>query len=152
MYGEGPWGGHRRGRHDGDDRGRNGDPREGRSAREALRQLFEELDTTPGQEKAIVAAFKALEEAVNSAREGWKKTSGDVAQVFRKDSFDEVMLGEAVARLDGAQDSLRKEVVKVVGDIHSALDEKQRGKLADLMERGHADFLWHVAGLRRGES
>ncbi|MFO0659161.1 MAG: hypothetical protein U0165_04935 [Polyangiaceae bacterium] len=144
AYGDSPRGWHRRWREEQEDR-------EPRSARDSLRRLFEELDTTPGQEKAILAAFKALEEAVTSAREGWSKTSNDLAQVFRKESFDETMLGEAVARLDGAQDTLRKEVVKVVGDIHAALDDKQRGKLADLMERGHVDFLWRMAGIRRGE-
>ena len=55
---------------------------------------------------------------------------------MRKSSFDEVMLGELFARHDDALEKGRRAVVGLGARLHTALDERQRDRLAGLIERG----------------
>ncbi|MEO7095230.1 MAG: hypothetical protein ABI175_18360 [Polyangiales bacterium] len=151
--GYGRWGGHGGGwRHGGgwghchhgswEERG-GGDVEERHSARSGrgpkqfiLRRLFERLDTTPGQEKVIAAAYDEIRDAVHTAKQGWKASRGDVAKAVRSESFDAVHLGEVFGKHDDAIDGVRKAFVGAMQKVHDALDERQRSVLADLIESG----------------
>lgn len=105
-----------------------------------LRGLFERLDTTPGQEKVIVAAVNEIREAGEALRGELQRTRADVAKAARSPSFDETLMGEAFARHDQAMDTMRKATVGAMAKIHEALDERQREILADLIESGPGFF------------
>jgi hypothetical protein len=116
-------------------------PRRGWSANKwFLRGLFERLDTTPGQEKVIVSAIDEMRDAGESLRGEVRKTREDIAKATRSPSFDETVLGEAFARHDQSLESVRKAAVGAVAKIHAVLDERQREKLADIIESGPSFF------------
>lgn len=106
----------------------------GRSS--VMRAVFERLDTTPGQEKVIVGAVEQLREAAGSLRDEGKKSRNDLAQALRAPAFDEALFGEAFARHEATLGDLRKKVMDAFAKVHDALDDKQRDRLADLIESG----------------
>ena len=105
-----------------------------------LRMLFQRLETTPGQEKVIVAAYEEMRAATRDARGELRTTRGDLAKVMRSPAVDEVLFGEMFARHDVALETLRKAAIGATAKIHDALDEKQRARFADLIESGPAFF------------
>jgi hypothetical protein len=100
------------------------------------RAISSRLDATPAQEKVIRDATDEFREAAAKLRGEGRKTRDDVASTFRKGHFDEVLFGELFARHDNALTDLRKAFVGMGARIHDALDEKQRARLADLIEAG----------------
>ena len=117
---------------------RGGGPRHFRRTRSDrfLRHVFRRLDTTAGQEKVIVSAVEALRNEAAKARQGLAGTRGEVATALRSDAFDEVLLGATLGRVEGTVDSMRKASLDAFAAVHGVLDERQRGLLADLVERG----------------
>jgi hypothetical protein len=140
----GGWGGHHRG-WDGGGAGYWDGRREGWGGgwggpSMLLRGLFQRLETTPGQEKVIVAAIDEMREAGRKARGEVAASRADIAKAMRSPGFDEVLFGEMFARHDAALEQLRKASVGAMAKVHDALDEKQRARLADLIERGPGFF------------
>src|SRR5437016_3880174 len=109
--------------------------RRGRGGR-FLRYVFERLETTPGQEKAVVAAVGELREAVDKMRDEMKVSRADLARVVQAPSFEPAALRDLFARHDGMIDDARKATVIMLGKVHEALDERQRKALAELVETG----------------
>ena len=105
-----------------------------------LRGLFERLDTSPGQEKVILDAVNEVRVAGASARGEINKTRGDVAKAVRAASFDETVIGETFARHDSEMEAMRKALVGAMAKIHAVLDEKQRERLAEIIESGRPFF------------
>ena len=98
------------------------------------------LETTPGQEKVILAAIDEVREAARKARGEARSTRKDVAGAMRAPAFDEVLFGEMFGRHDAELTELRKALVGALAKVHDALDEKQRAKLAELIESGPGFF------------
>jgi hypothetical protein len=136
--GVGRWGGG--GWHDHDHRGGHFRRRGGFGRRFFLRGIMDRLETTPAQERVIVAAADEFHEATRKLRGELRKSRGDVAAAFRRPSFDEVLLGELYARHDSAIEELRRSFVGLGAKVHDALDEKQRARLADMIESGPRFF------------
>ncbi len=107
-----------------------------------LRSIFERLDTTPGQEKAILAALDELKETARAAKSEMKGARNELAQAMRTESFDEVALGGATARVEGVMDTARKAGIAAFAKVHQALDDRQRQKLADIIESGPGFARW----------
>lgn len=105
-----------------------------------LRGLFERLDTSPGQEKVILDAVNEVRAAGAAARGEIGKTRGDVAKAVRAASFDETLIGETFARHDSEMEAMRKALVGAMAKIHAVLDEKQRERLAEIIESGRPFF------------
>lgn len=105
-----------------------------------LRALFEQLDATPGQEKVIKSAIDEVREAARSVRGEAQGSRADVAKAVRSESFDEVLFGEMFHRHDVAMDTMRKAVMGAIAKVHAALDERQRARLATLIEEGPRAF------------
>jgi hypothetical protein len=112
-----------------------GGPR-GFGRRIIMRRVLDGLETSPAQEKVIFAAAEEFRTEAAKFRGELRKSRGDVAAAFRKPAFDEVMLGELYARHDTAIEGLRRAFVGLGAKVHDALDEKQRARLADLIESG----------------
>jgi hypothetical protein len=101
-----------------------------------FRSLADRLNATPEQERVIRNAFDELRESASKLRGEGRKTRAEVAEAFRKPHFDEVLFGELYARHDRELEDLRKAFVGAGARVHEALDERQRARLADLIERG----------------
>jgi hypothetical protein len=105
-----------------------------------LRAVFERLDATPAQEKVIKSAVDEVREAGRAAKDELKKSRVDVAKAVRGPTIDEVFFGDLFARHDSAIESVRKAAIGAIAKVHDALDEKQRERLADLIEEGPRGF------------
>jgi Spy/CpxP family protein refolding chaperone len=107
-----------------------------------LRWLFERLDTTPGQEKAIVAALSELRDNRAALHEEMEHSRGDLAQAVRGGLIDDSTLEESFARHDRLLAQLRVSFVEATKKAAEALDERQRKLLADLLEGGALRRAW----------
>jgi hypothetical protein len=101
-----------------------------------LHRLFEELDTTPGQEKEIRAAIDEVLQAGENVKDGFSDTRGDLGRAFRNDELDAELLGTILSKQDAAIDDMREAMAGALGRIHAALDPEQRARLARWLERG----------------
>jgi len=102
-----------------------------------LGTILDRVQATPTQERAIRSAVDEFRAQLRRGGEGeGKQTRRDLAAALRKPSFDEVLLGELYARHDRALESVRKAFVGMMAKIHDTLDEEQRARLADLVEKG----------------
>jgi hypothetical protein len=101
-----------------------------------LRAVFARLDTTPGQEKAIKAAFDELRVKARAVKDDARGMRGDLASALRGESLDAETLGTVASRASGAVDALRDAAIGAVLKVHDALDERQRAIAADLIESG----------------
>lgn len=129
----GGWGGGPEGPHD--ERGWGGGGGFGPEGM-ALRYVFRQLETTPGQEKVIAEAWREAREAMRDGRGEWKRTREDLARAFAGESLDESALGGAYARQDELVQKTRKAVVDALAKVHGVLDERQRRRLAELIGEG----------------
>lgn len=107
-----------------------------------LYRLFEELDTSPGQEKAIRSALDELRQSLTSLRPRLKETRHNVAAAFSNDAFDPSAVERALdAPLQDVSHG-RGALVAAIGKVHEALDSDQRRRLARFVESlpyyGHA--------------
>ena len=133
-YGRRSWGGGGWGGYPGDHEGGWGGPSV------LLRALFQRLETTPGQEKVIVAAYEEMRAATRDARGEVRTTREDLAKAMRSPAVDEVLFGEMFARHDATLETLRKAGIGAIAKVHDALDERQRARLADMIEAGPGFF------------
>jgi hypothetical protein len=101
-----------------------------------LRHAFERLDTTPGQEKVILAAVDELKDVLGKAKGDFRGTRDDFAKVFRGESLDEASVADIFMKHDTTLSEARRGAVEAFRKIHEALTEKQRAQVADFLERG----------------
>jgi hypothetical protein len=105
-----------------------------------LRWVMQHVDATPAQEKVIAAAAQEIGEAIGKSRDEVRKSREDIGKAMRSEAFDEVLFGELFARHDSAMEALRKATVGALAKVHEALDERQRARLAELIESGPRFF------------
>lgn len=116
---------------------RGGGPR-----RWLLRSVFERLETTPGQEKAIVSALDELREERAVLREEASQTRSDLARAIGSGLVDDTTLEETFARHDRLLAQLRVVFVETLKKTSEVLDERQRKQLADWIEGGRFGRVW----------
>ncbi|HVH46626.1 MAG TPA: periplasmic heavy metal sensor [Labilithrix sp.] len=101
-----------------------------------LRGLFARLDTTPGQEREIRAAIEEFQTAARGAKDGLKDARADLARAIGSETFDEVAVAEASARVDGATSHVKDALTAALKRAHGVLDAHQRQRLAELLTNG----------------
>ncbi len=99
-----------------------------------LRRLFEELDTTPGQEKVIGRAVDRVAEALRAFRSELYDSLGGLAESVRADTLDDTALDALFAEHDAALAAFRSTATEALKEIHDALDERQRAEVAQFIE------------------
>lgn len=135
RFGFGPWAsrGCHRGRHDyggrGGDAGWRGGPRG------ALRWMFERLETTPGQEKVVLAAVDDLRAHGQGAKEKLRSATSEVATTLGADVFDEAAARAGFEKMENVVIETREAVLGALGRVHEALDSRQRKELAAMLEK-----------------
>lgn len=110
--------------------------RGGGARRWVTRRLFEELDTTPGQEKVLQQAMSDLEAKAWAVRDAFDKSRRDVAQAMRSEAFDADAFGSAQSNQRAALEALEAQVKDSLRAVHEALGPEQRQRLAQLIELG----------------
>ena len=110
--------------------------RRGNVGRRGLYMALAHIDASPAQERAIIAEADKLHERLHGARAGLKDARGDLAAAIRGPALDDAALGAVLGRVDGATGEARSAVLEALRNIHAVLDDKQRERLADLVEGG----------------
>ena len=107
-----------------------------RGRRNWLRALFTRLDTTPGQEKAVVALLEAARERARASRGVLRDARREVAALLGSDVLDREALEAAMVRPGQVADELQQEVVTLLAAVHELLDDRQRRVLGELLAHG----------------
>jgi len=101
-----------------------------------LRNLFERLDTTPGQEKVIMKGIDAISDQMETGRRELRDVRRQVAQALGGDVLDEAVLGSALERVEDLMAKTKLELTQALMEVHAALDGEQRRELAELIAEG----------------
>jgi Spy/CpxP family protein refolding chaperone len=111
-----------------------------------LRRVFEQLDTTPGQEKVIVKHVDGWLDQAATGRRELADVRRQVAQALSADVLDEATLSAALQRVDDMLAKAKLDLAQALTEIHASLDPQQRRDLADLLSygpRGRRDYGRH---------
>jgi hypothetical protein len=116
----------------------NGHGGYGREARRSwlLRWLFRHLDTTPGQEKVFNDAAEDLEGRAREMRSELEQLRKELGRTLKLPQFDAATVRETFARQRAHMDTLEESLIGHLEKIHGALDERQRGVFAELIQDG----------------
>jgi hypothetical protein len=101
-----------------------------------LHWLFSRIDASPAQERAIIAEIEKLQDRMRATKAGVHEARGDLAAALRGPVLDDAALGAVLGRVDTATGAARSAVVDALRGVHGVLDDRQRGQLADLLDRG----------------
>jgi hypothetical protein len=116
--------------------GYHGRGRQGGPGRWALRALFERLQTTPGQERVIVAALDELRENRQALRDEAKQTRTDLARAIEGGLIEDSTLEDTFARHDRSLARMRVSFTEALKKVVETLDEPQRKRMAGWLEGG----------------
>lgn len=111
-----------------------------------LRWLFRHLDTTAGQEKVFNEAAEDLEGRMREIRSDLEQLRKEMARGLRLPQYDPSAVREAFAQQRARMEGLEEALVAHLGKIHEALDERQRGVLAELVQDGPRRAMRHCGG------
>ena len=118
----------------------------GHHGRWPLYAALSHIDASPAQERAIISEVEKLRDRLQAARTGLRDARGDLAAAIRGPVLDDAALGAVLGRIDGATGEARAAILEALRNIHGVLDDKQRERLADLLERGGWRGGWRGAG------
>lgn len=102
--------------------------------------LFRGLETTPEQERVLRETFGELKGAGRTIAGKVRDSRGHWADALEAETFDETLVGSAVADLEHAVDDARKTAIDAFAKVHATLDVEQRKRLARLLRRRGGGF------------
>jgi len=100
-----------------------------------MRWLFERLETTPGQERAIAEAVARIRQDRATVREELMLTRADLARALEGGLVDESVFEETFARHDRLLARLRVGWVEMLKTVCETLDPRQRKEMAAILTR-----------------
>ncbi len=118
----------------------------GRGARWALRSFFERLETSPSQERVILAALDEVRDNRKVVRDELRQTRADLARAIEGGLVEDATLEETYARHDRLLAQLRVGFTEALKKVVEALDENQRKELASWLEGGFFQRGWGGPG------
>jgi Spy/CpxP family protein refolding chaperone len=110
-----------------------------------LHFALDHLDTTPGQEKAIMAALDDLHDEASDLRSRVFSSRRTIGEALRGERLDESALESLVAQHTSDFAAFGARAIAALGKVHEVLDPEQRKRLARLIESGPG---WGFAGMR----
>ena len=99
-------------------------------------RLLAELDCSPAQEKLVREELRGLIELMRGMRDERESTREDLARAVSGQQLDRGALMEMFARHDKRLVELRAALTATLKRVHSALDERQRERLGELVRGG----------------
>lgn len=115
----------------------------GGARRGLMRGLFAQLDTTPGQEKAIRALLEAARERLKGLRGELADARTELAALFGGDVLEPATVEALFAQRKPVLEQLSGEFARTLAAIHEVLDEKQRRQLSELLADGSLGSALH---------
>jgi Spy/CpxP family protein refolding chaperone len=111
-------------------------PRRGLRGRGIMRGLFYQLETTPGQENAIVAALDEAFARLRNLKGELHGTRRELGALIGSDTLDRAALQALIGRQRTQLDAASEELVRTLERIHDVLDDSQRRELGALIAEG----------------
>jgi len=108
----------------------------------ALYRLFDRLDTSPGQEKAIKNALEEAREQLTMVRQPLDELRSDLGEAMQRDDFDRAQVEMLFTRGEGRLKEARAAVIEALERVHAALEPEQRKQLGKFVGR------WGTRGIR----
>jgi Spy/CpxP family protein refolding chaperone len=106
----------------------------GRRRHFGMYRLFEELDTSPGQEKAIRGAINELRGTLGGLRPSLVEARSGVAAAIASETFDGAAVEQNLDTRVGELSRVGPSLALAIGKIHEALDADQRRRLARFID------------------
>lgn len=119
------------------------DPYRPRGRARYLYGLFRRLDTTPGQEKAIVGVMNGLFDRLGASRGELVAARKDLAAALAGDELDVAAFDEVFLRGNEWFAKLSHELQSALIQVHETLAPEQRKQLAELLADGSFDLHFH---------
>lgn len=113
--------------------------RRGTRRRDLLRGLFIRLDTTPGQEKAILAIVEDAQRQMREERRALIDLRRELSAVIGSDLLDRAALDGQLALVRDRLDVVGGQAIDALAAIHDVLDTRQRRVLGELIADGSID-------------
>lgn len=104
--------------------------------RNLVRGMFVRLDTTPGQEKAILAILERARERSRGLKRELQRTRKEIAALLGSEVLDRAALEARLSEPKQVLDRAGAELVEALSAIHELLDERQRRVLGELLADG----------------
>lgn len=101
-----------------------------------LDRVLRRLDASKEQRDAIHAVVDDVEKATAPVRDAARRAREAHVAALRDPVWDATRTGAAFDELDAAVKKLRATAEAGAARVHAALDERQRGKVADWLGRG----------------
>jgi uncharacterized membrane protein len=98
--------------------------------------VFERLDTSPGQEKAIRSALSELFGKLAELRPSVRTLRSEIARAMGSETFSPSEVQAAFEQRSGALGEAQGALTLALGKIHEALDPDQRKRLSQLLDGG----------------
>lgn len=102
----------------------------------ALYALFQRLDATPGQEKALLALAESMAQQLRDSRTELNLARRDLAAALGGDVLDPVVLDAAFTRGNELFTRASRELKRTLAEAHELLDPEQRKQLAEWIADG----------------
>ena len=86
--------------------------------------------------KQVCDELDKLRDRVYGAKSNLRDARGDLAAAIRGPVLDDAALGAVLGRLDAATGDARAAILEALRNIHAVLDDRQRARVADLLDHG----------------
>jgi hypothetical protein len=96
--------------------------------------VLNRIDASPEQARVIRTEVESFYDKARELKRELRLSRDDIARAVRNESFDAETMGDSFARQDERLRELRQELVGTLARVHAVLDERQRRRLADLLE------------------
>lgn len=110
-------------------------------ARAAGEVLKRRLDIDQDQEDIVDLAVGDLQSAMSELGEAMKASRSDLSEAFRGAEVDQGALDALFAQQDEQIARTRREVVSALKQIHAVLDDEQRQRAADWLDRSQPGWV-----------
>ncbi|MBL8620439.1 MAG: hypothetical protein JNK64_04020 [Myxococcales bacterium] len=104
-----------------------------RARRWMLGRMFERIDASPAQERALVAELDQLEQRLRTARGNLTALRPTLAEALHADTLDATAAAGLEAGVDAAIADARAALFDSLRAIHGLLDPKQRATVAAML-------------------
>ena len=106
------------------------------SPRSVMREAFVRLDTTPGQEKAIIALIESGRDEVRGRRKELAEVRREIAALIASEALDRTELDARIAVAERVFARMGETFSRTLVGVHEVLDERQRRILSELLADG----------------
>ncbi len=110
--------------------------RRGLRGRGIMRGLFYRLETTPGQENAIIASLDEAFERLRGLKGDLGGTRREIGALVGSSTFDREAMQALITRHRSQLDAATDEALRTLERVHEVLDDSQRRELGALIAEG----------------